>query len=356
MSNDLAIIHKKKTKLIFKILLAILISITIFIITTIISFYIFFENKLNKINYVGLTSDQITINEGISGNHLSSYRNIALLGLDTRENNYSGSRSDCIMIISINENTKDVKITSVYRDTYLDIKSTNSSNFYFDKITHAYAYGEAKLTLNSLNRNMDLNITEFVAVNFSAVVEIVNAIGGINMDIDASEVKYINRYIDSVTKTTGVASSHITKPGNYNLDGVQALAYCRIRYTDGGDYKRTERMREVLIATFEKAKTLGVSELNSLADTILPHISTNISKSEIYSTIPETLKYNVTQNSGWPYDIKDCTIGGIWYGVPVNLENDVSMLHYNLFGVENYVPSETVKNISDKLGTIGDGS
>ena len=348
MSTDLMVIKKKKRNLFIKILLIIFISITIFILTAILSFYFFFENKLNKINYVGINPTEITINEGVHDN-LSSYRNIVLLGLDAREDTYNGSRSDGIIIISINENTNDVKITSVYRDTYLDIKTNNSSKAYLDKITHAYAYGGAKLTMNSLNRNLDLNITEFVAVNFSAVVEAVNAVGGVNIHVDSSEVKYINRYIDGVTKNTGISSSHITKPGNYTLDGVQALAYCRIRYTDGGDYKRTERMREVLIATFEKAKSLGVSDLNRLADIILPHISTNINKNEIYATIPKIFNYNISQSTGFPYDVKDATIGGVWYAVPVNLEESVSRLHYELFGVENYMPSDIVKGISNMI-------
>ncbi len=357
MSTDLTVIKKKKRNLFIKILLIIFISITIFILTAILSFYFFFENKLNKINYVGINPTEITINEGVHDN-LSSYRNIALLGLDAREDTYNGSRSDGIIIISINENTNDVKLTSIYRDTYLDIKTNNSSKAYLDKITHAYAYGGAKLTMNSLNRNLDLNITEFVAVNFSAVVEAVNAVDGVNIHVDSSEVKYINRYIDSVTKNTGVSSSHITKPGNYTLDGVQALAYCRIRYTDGGDYKRTERMREVLIATFEKAKSLGVSDLNRLADIILPHVSTNINKNEIYATIPKIFNYNVSQSTGFPYDVKDATIGGVWYAVPVNLEESVSRLHYELFGIENYIPSDVVKGISNMISnpaTHGDG-
>ena len=348
MSNELMVITKKKRNLFIKILLIIFISITIFILTAILSFYFFFENKLNKINYVGINPTEITINEGANKN-LSEYRNIVLLGIDAREDTYNGSRSDGIMIISINKNTNDVKITSIYRDTYLDIKNNNSSKSYLDKITHAYAYGGAKLSINSLNRNLDLNITEFVAVNFSAVVEAVNAVGGVNIHVDSSEVKYINRYIDGIIKNTGVSSSHITKPGNYTLDGVQALAYCRIRYTDGGDYKRTERMREVLIATFEKAKSLGASDLNRLADIILPHVSTNINKNEIYATIPKIFNYNVIQSTGFPYDVKDTLIGGVWYAVPVNLENDVSRLHYELFGVENYVASDVVKNISNMI-------
>ena len=348
MSNDLIFLPKKKRNLIIKILLVFLISITIFILTALLSFYFFFESKLNKINYIGINPNEITINDGVNDN-LSSYRNIALLGLDTRRDTYNGSRSDCIMIISINQQTNDVKVTSIYRDTYLDIRNSNSNSIYLDKITHAYAYDGAKLSINSLNRNLDLNITEFVAVNFSAVVEVVNSVGGINIEIDSNEVKYINNYIAEIAKVTGITSSHITKPGNYTLDGVQALAYCRIRYTDGGDYKRTERMRDVLIATFEKAKTLNVGELNNLADIILPHISTNINKNDIYATIPKILSYNISESAGFLYDIKDTTIGGVWYGFPVNLEENVSKLHYNLFRTENYIPSDTVKNISKEI-------
>jgi len=348
MSNALMVIPEKKKHLIIKILLILIVAIIIFILTTIISFNCYIDNKLNKINYVGINKDEITINNGINS-QISTYRNIALLGLDTREDTYNGSRSDGIMIISINESNNDVKITSVYRDTYLDIKNNNSNNIFLDKITHAYAYGGAKLSMNALNRNLDLNITEFVAVNFSAVVEVVNSIGGISIEVDVSEVKYINRYIDNINKITGSTSAHIKKAGTYNLDGVQALAYCRIRYTEGGDYKRTERMREVIIATFEKAKTLNVADLNNLADIILPHISTNIDKNSIRDSISKVTQYNVSQNAGFPYEVKDATIGGIWYGIPVNLENDVSKLHYNLFGTENYVPSETVKNISAKI-------
>lgn len=338
----------QKVKLILKILFIIIICITLFCAITGLSFYLFMENKLNKINYVGLHADQIEINEGVSEN-IPTYRNIALLGLDTREDNYTGSRSDGIMIISINEKNHDVKITSVYRDTYLDIRKKDSDSFYLDKITHAYAFGNAALTLSSLNRNLDLNITEFVAVNFSAVVEIVDSVGGIDMDITADEVKYINKYINGIEKNTGKQSSNITTPGRHHLDGVQALAYCRIRYTDGGDYKRTERMRDVLVKTFEKAKTLNPSQINSVADTALPHIYTNIEKNKIYEAISQMFTYHVTESAGWPYNVKGSMIGGVFYGVPANLENDVSKLYYNLFGIENYEPSETVKSISNEI-------
>lgn len=347
-SIDPSTSKKSKGKLALKIILIILTCFILFTIIVGLTFYFFMENKLNKINYVGLTSDQIEINNGVS-NNLSSYRNIALLGLDTREDSYTGCRSDGIMIISINEKTHDVKITSVYRDTYLDLRKNNTDNIYLDKITHAYAFGNAQQTLSSLNRNLDLNITEFVAVNFSAVVEIVDSVGGIDMNITADEVKYINGYIDGIQKNTGKSSSHITTPGIHHLDGVQALAYCRIRYTDGGDFKRTERMRDVLVATFEKAKNMNPVQINKLADTVLPHISTNIQKNKIYDAISQMFSYHVNESAGWPYNVKGSTMNGVWYGVPTNLEQDVSQLYYNLFGIENYEPSQTVKDISNEI-------
>ena len=338
----------KPTKIILKILLGMFIAIIIFILIAGLSFYFFMNNKLNKINYVSLNKDEVTINEGVSEN-ISTYRNIALLGLDTREDSYSGCRSDGIMIVSINQNTHDVKIASVYRDTYLDIRRNDGDNFYLDKITHAYAYGNAALTLSSLNRNLDLNITEFVATNFSAVVEIVDCVGGIDMEITSEEIKYINSYIKAIERNTGKHSSEITSPGKHHLDGVQALAYSRIRYTDGGDYKRTERMRNVLVATFEKAKTLNPIEINKVIDTTLPHIYTNISKKEVTETIPQLLTYHVSESFGWPYNVEGKMIGGIFYGVPVNLEEDVKKLYYNLFGIENFEPSQTVKDISNEI-------
>lgn len=338
----------KTVKIILIVLSAILIGIILFLAIAGLSFYLFMNNKLNKINYVSLNKDEIEINEGVTDN-LSSYRNIALLGLDTREDSFSGCRSDGIMIVSINEKTHDVKIKSVYRDTYLDIRRNDTDNFYLDKITHAYAFGNAGLTLSSLNRNLDLNITEFVAVNFSSVVEIVDSVGGIDMDITADEVKYINGYIKGVERNTGKKSSQITTPGRHHLDGVQALAYCRIRYTNGGDYKRTERMRDVLIKTFEKAKTLNPVEINKVVDTTLPHIYTNIEKKKVSEAISQMFTYHVSESAGWPYDVQGQMIGGVFYGVPANLEEDVSKLYFDLFGIENYEPSQTVKDISNEI-------
>lgn len=333
----------KKNKVIKIIAIIILvIVILIGIVSGIIYFYI--NNKLNKINKVDVDLNNITINEEVK-EKLTGYRNIALFGIDTRSDDYGlGNRSDCIIIASINNDTKEVKLTSVYRDSYLEIPNRG-----LDKVTHAYSFGGAELALSTLNSNLDLNMTEFITVNFDAVAEIVNSLGGVEIDITPEEVGYLKSYTYATAQSTGIASSVITEPGKHNLNGVQAVAYSRIRYTAGGDYKRTERMRTVLTAIVEKAKTKNISELNKLMDTLLPRIYTNIDKSEILSLLPEAMSYSITDSIGWPYEVDGGKISGIWYGVPSNLENNVSRLHQELFPNENYEPSQKVKDISQKI-------
>lgn len=162
------------------------------------------------------------------------------------------------------------------------------------------------------------------------------------------EIKYINGYIDETSRVTGKKSSHITQAGTYNLDGVQAVAYSRIRYTAGGDYKRTERMRTVIEAMFTKLKTKNIGEINAFADKILPCVYTNLSTGDLISLVPNMAKYKISESVGWPYDTKGITLDR-WYGVPVTLESNVIQLHKEAFGESEYIPSEDVKSISNSI-------
>ena len=265
------------------------IVIALILILVIIFGFIFFyvKGKLDKIQTIDLPKDEdLGITETVSQN-LTGYRNIAIFGVDSRSDDYGvGNRSDCIIIASINNDTGAIKLISVYRDTYVKIDGHG-----LDKITHAYSYGEAPLAIKTLNTNLDLNINEFVTVNFDSVAEAVNQLGGVQLTITSDEIKYINGYIDETSKVTGKTSKHITEPGTYNVDGVQAVSYSRIRYTDGGDYKRTERMRTVIEAMFTKLKTKNIAEINSFADKVLPHVYTNISATDILSMVPSMTKY-----------------------------------------------------------------
>ena len=303
-------------------------------------------NKLGKITVEEIDETAIGINEETE-EQLSGYRNIALLGIDSRADDYGvGNRSDCIIIASLDEKTKQIRLVSVYRDTYMQIEEKGKQ--VLDKVTHAYAYGGAQNTLKALNTNLDLNITEYVTVNFDAVIAAVDAMGGVTINIDSSELKYINDYIDATAQSSGVSSSHITKTGSQTLDGVQAVAYSRIRYTSGGDYKRTERMRTVIEAMLNKAKTLSISQLNKLIDTVLPRVSTNISGAEILSLVPSIASYSISDSIGWPYKTEGITLDR-WYGIPVTLESNVLQLHQEVFGQADYVVNDTIKNISQQI-------
>ncbi len=334
---------KKKMNKGLKIFLIILLVLVIFILGLGVAGYTFVNGKIGKMQKENIDTTAVGINEETK-QELKGYRNIALLGIDSRADDYGlGNRSDCMMIASINQETNEIKLISVYRDTYVYVMENGTKRL--DKITHAYSYGGAQNTLKSLNEAMDLNITEFVTVNFDAVIAAVDSLGGVYIDIDESEIKYVNDYIDATSESSGVKSSHITHSGRQKLDGVQAVSYTRVRYTAGGDYKRTERMRTVVEAMLSKAKTLNVGQLNSFADTILPKIRTNISSSEIWGLIPKLASFKVTESIGWPYDTKGITLDR-WYGVPVTLQSNVERLHKEAFEQEDYEASDTVKEMS----------
>ena len=325
---------------IFGIIVLILVILLILIVGSV---FVFINSKLSKIQQVSIDETNLGVSSQAEEN-LSGYRNIALFGIDSRDSSLGkGNRSDCIIIASINNNTKEVKLISVYRDTYVNIEGHG-----LDKITHAYSYGEAPLAVKTLNENFDLNITEFATVNFDSVAEAVNALGGITINVTNEELNYINDYIDETSRVTGITSNRVTSAGKQTLDGVQAVAYSRIRYTSGGDYKRTERMRTVIEAMIEKFKTKNISEMNQIIDQILPEVYTNITSGDIFSLLPSIASFKVTDSIGWPYETKGITLDR-WYGVPVTLESNVKQLHQEAFEEPDYVPSDRVKEISNQI-------
>lgn len=331
---------QKKGLKIFGITVLVLFIILVLIIGSI---FIFINSKLNLMQQVDINEEDLSVSEQAEES-LAEYRNIALFGVDSRDSDLGkGNRSDCIIIASINNKTKDVKLISVYRDTYVNIEGHG-----LDKITHAYSYGEAPLAIKTLNENFDLNIKEFVTVNFDAVAEAVNALGGVTIDVQQEEIQYINEYIKETSRVTGISTTNVTKAGKQTLDGVQAVAYSRIRYTAGGDYKRTERMRTVIEAMVEKFKTKNISEMNQIINKILPEVYTNIKASDIFTLLPSVASFNIVDSIGWPYETKGITLDR-WYGVPVTLESNVKKLHEEAFGKTYYNPSDRVKEISNQI-------
>ena len=278
---------------------------------------------------------------------MEEYTNIALFGLDTRQAGSlgKGNRSDTIMVASINNDTKDVKIVSIYRDSYL-----NLANDKYRKCNEAYSVGGPEQAVAMLNMNLDLKIDHYMSVDFLAVSEVVDLLGGIEIDVDEYEIEHLNNYTVETSKVTGKKTEKLTKTGLQTLDGVQATSYCRIRYTAGDDFKRTERQREVLETIAKKAKTMSVSQLDEIIKKVFPMCATNMTVDQLLAIAADGLSYNIVGTSGFPFDVVTDSVGSAGSCVvPVDMEKNVSQLHKYLYDAENYQPSETVVKISDKI-------
>ena len=341
---------KKKTK-IEKAIKAVSILLIIFIIILIIigAMYLaamgYINGKLGKMKIETIDESNLSTS---NNQEMKKYRNIAILGLDSRYDTYDADyRTDCIIIASINTENNDVQLFSIFRDTYVEVQYTDGTKK-LDKINHAY-YGGVESTLRTINTNLDLNITEYVMADFNAVSDLVDAVGGIDLNVDSSELQYINSYIDDVMKVTGKTSEKVSKTGLQNLNGVQSVAYCRIRYTSGKDYKRTERMREVLQKIIDKAKGMGLGKIDSILDVILPKIRTNLTTDEIKEMIPKALSFNIKESFGWPYRTRGVEMEGDFFGPAITLETNVKQLHEEVYGQKNYEVPENVKEISDRI-------
>lgn len=222
------------------------------------------------------------------------YINIALFGVDTRTlDSFENTRADSIMVLSINRENKSIKLASVARDTYVNIEG-----YGMDKINHAYAYGGPNLLVKTLNQNFDLNITDYAVVNFFGMGDIIDRLKGVDIEVDEDELQYINGYIDEVAKIKGVTTEHITSTGVQSLTGIQAVAYSRIRYTAGGDFKRTERQREVLLNLAKKSDAVKVTDIVPIVDKLSTNLMTTIAPIDIVSLGADVLKGKYKDNLG----------------------------------------------------------
>lgn len=274
----------------------------------------------------------------------------AIFGVDSRSNAYGiGTRSDCLMIVGIDEENKTIKVCSILRDTLMHIEGHD-----FEKATHAHSYGGPKLALSTLNENIDLNIEKYLTVNFNSVADLVDMIGGVTMDINNDEVQYINGYIDENNKVRNTNSEHITKPGTYLLDGSQAVAYSRIRYTQGGDFKRSERQRDILFKIFENAKGLGADTKLQIARTMLNTISTNIPDDEVISLLEQLSSYEIEDMVSYPQVFYAGLINTRYVEVPWHL-TDMCIAIHEYFNFKDYKPSQKVLEYSEYVSSLVDG-
>ena len=318
--------------------------------------------KLDKIDIqeTDLQEQDIVTND--QAPQMTGYTTYALFGLDHRSKNekLNTENSDTIIIASINNDTKAVKLVSVYRDTLLNVKDDT-----YSKANAAYALGGPAQAVNMLNTNLDLNITDYVSIDFDALVTVIDCLGGLDIPLSYAEIVHMNNYCVETSEETGKSYTPVELPDpkpedeeaivdTYHLNGVQATSYCRIRYTASLDMGRTERQRRVIQMIVDKAKKAGLSTIFDIMDQVFPMVKTSVSKTEILKLIPAMIGYCIDETTGFPQDYKFATVKGSVI-VPTTLDSNVLKLHQFLYGNTNYTPTQDVLNKSAQIAAIVGG-
>lgn len=279
---------------------------------------------------------------------MKGYWTIALFGVDSRGNVVTkGTNADVNMICNINRDTGEIKLVSVYRDTYLNVSKEGTYN----KLNYAYAVGGPEQAIETLNRNLDLEINDYMTFNWKAVANAIDILGGVDIELSKAEFYYINSFITETVKATGIGSHQLTHAGMNHLDGVQAVAYGRLRLMDT-DFARTERQRKIVQQAFEKAKKADFQTLYVLIGTVFPQVSTSIWVDDMVNNAKNISKFHLGETTGFPQARGNANIkkkGDVV--VPATLESNVKKLHEFLYGNTDYTPSETVKKISAKIAS-----
>lgn len=318
--------------------------------------------KLDKIDIqeTDLADQDIVTND--QAPQMTGYTTYALFGLDHRSKNekLNTENSDTIIIASINNDTKAVKLVSVYRDTLLNVKDDA-----YSKANSAYALGGPTNAVSMLNTNLDLNITDYVAIDFNALVTVVDCLGGLDIPLSYAEIVHMNNYCVETSEETGKSYTPVELPDpkpedeeaivdTYHLNGVQATSYCRIRYTASLDMGRTERQRRVIQMIVDKAKKAGLSTIFDIMDQVFPMVKTSVSKTEILKMIPAMIGYSIDETTGFPNDYKFAQVKGSVI-VPTTLESNVLKIHQFLYGDASYTPTQDVLNRSAQITNIAGG-
>lgn len=301
-----------------------------------------------------LEPDKLEIPEEVQkekeeGGTMQGYMNIALFGVDARTDSelYKGSRSDSTMIASINLDTGDIKLVSVYRDTYL-----NLSNDEYWKCNAAYSYGGAEQAVKMLNMNLDMDITNFVTVGYKGLSEVIDGLGGVYIDVDSEELKHINNYQINISEALKCDYTPVKEAGYQLLDGLQATAYCRIRYTSGDDFKRAARQREVIKAIEEQAKKADYATLAKVFNSAVDDIYTSLDSKDILDLLSNIANYRIVEEGGFPEESMR-TVANIGAKgscvIPTDLESNVVWLHEFLFDDQNYQVTSNILEYNEKI-------
>ena len=307
---------------------ALIIGVTVLLL--IIAVVLFVMSKFWKLDTQEIDRNEIHINDFEEEEVGVGYTNFVLFGGDSRNGNVDKDlNTDTIIIVSLNNETKEVKMVSVYRDTLLDVSKGS-----IQKCNSAYARGGATQAINMLNMNLDLDIQQYVTVNWKAVTDVIDMLGGIEIDVSEAEWKAVNKYIDETGMVAGKKAKHLTHAGVQTLDGVQTTTYARIRKGVGDDYARTERQRLIIQKTVEKAMKADLGTLNRIIDKVFPQVSTNLTMTEILKYAKDLTKYKIGETSGFPFEKGSGNVPGRGSTVfPITLKKNVSLLHKFLYCV-----------------------
>lgn len=282
---------------------------------------------------------------------MSGYWTVAVFGVDSRNGDVGkGANADVQIIANVNMGTGDITLTSVYRDTYLNLGKGDR----YSKSNAAYAEGGPEQAVAMLNKNLDLDIENYVTFNWKAVADVIDLLGGVDIDVSKAAFYYMNAYIHETCLKSGIsaqnpAAMYIKNAGPQHLNGVQAVAYARLRYMDS-DFERTKRQREVISQCLDLAKKTDLATLTKIIDTVLPQVAFNIDTADIIELAKGISRYNIRESVGFPKDLKDQMMGKKGACViPATLESNVVWLHSVLFADENYTVSDAVKRYSQKI-------
>lgn len=336
--------QKKRKIIIFAV------EIIIILVMLVVLYFVLTKTNSEGPKVTVLEPQELEIQTEVEENEtMEGYMNIALFGVDAKfeKELYKGSRSDSIMIASINKSTGDIKLVSVYRDTYLNIGTDD-----YIKCNHAYFYGGAEQAVKMLNMNLDMDIENFVTVGYKGLGEVIDGLGGVYIDIDEEELKHVNNYQISIAEVLKCDYTPITETGYQLLDGIQATAYCRIRHTRGDDFKRASRQREVLKAIEAQAKKADLAKLTEVFNEAIDDVYTSLDSKDILALLADISKYQIVDEGGFP-DASMRTVANVGAKgssvIPMDLESNVVWLHQFLFDDEDYTVTENVRTYCQKI-------
>lgn len=356
--------RKKKRR---KKIIMVIVEVALLLIVAVGAFAFFYvQNLWDMVDQnTEFRREDIQTNEGLQDSLLAAgekYTTILLFGVDSRSNTNltgRGAQADTDIIACINNETKEVKLVSILRDSFFETTEGQHA-----KLTDIYSQYGVKEAIQTVNRNLDLTIDQYVTVNWKAVADTIDLMGGLELELSAAEVEAVNKYIWEVIEVTGLESSTMSVSDGYEssdlkdednlmyyMDGVQVVTYARIRSVGYYDLTRTERQRTVITAMMEKAKTLSLGELTDICETIFSGISTNLTLSEILSLALDITSYTMGETSRLPQDgmYQDQYDKGPAYVYYDSLIDNVAWLHEFLYGITDYEPSATVQAINDYI-------